>query len=325
MMLTPLFSSKTLLLAVAFAASERANGGIFSNSPHYVNVRGDNSLKRLFRKIVFGPCCIIHSACETCCADFRMNVDHVCDIQRDDYGSLSKEVSQWISNQSPIKKSKESIQISSAISAMVEESDRYLSNDVVWDLMGIDKKVTVWKLDKSSIRLNEEDSEWPCVKSSTIIEIEPKALIEYLMDSSKVEEYNRYSAGRLDIEQITSTSKIVWNRMNIPIGIKPYDFCTLVHCYSRPLQDEIYLISKSFIHELVPDNKDYGRSEKIIGLNIVRPLKSTGNSSSPIRTEITCISHQRYANTPPIIIEKSMMRGKVNYLKKLREVLESRS
>ena len=152
--------------------------------------------------------------------------------------------------------------------------------------------------------------------------IEPETLVEYLMDSSKVKEYNRYSAGRFDIEHISPNSKIVWNTMNIPVGIKPYDFCTLIHRYSRPLQDEIYLVSRSFLHDLVPDNKNYGRSEKIIGLNILRPVRPVGSFKSSTLTEITCISHQRYANTPPIMIEKSMMRGKINYLRKLREVME---
>ena len=298
------------------------NYGRMGSSQHCVGVKDENVIYIFLKKILSSGCYVMNGSCEKFCDNFRRHVDHMCDMQRADYTALSTQVSQWVSNTTPMKRITESAQYSLAISALVDESDRYLSDDVEWDLMRIDKKVSVWKLNNSSIKLKKEDNEWPCVKSSTIIEIEPEILIEYLMDSSKVKEYNRYSAGRFDIEHISPNSKIVWNTMNIPVGIKPYDFCTLVHRYSRPLQDEIYLVSRSFIHDLVPDNKNYGRSEKIIGLNILRPLRPVGSFKSSTLTEITCISHQRYANTPPIMIEKSMMRGKINYLRKLREVME---
>ena len=239
------------------------------------------------------------------------------------YIDLSREVSEWVFNNSSSEKKKGSNQYSAMIAVMVGESERYLSDDIEWDLMGTSNKVTVWKMKKSSLKMKKEDNDWPCVKSSTIIGIDPKFLAEYLSDSTKVEEYNRYCAGRSDIEQLSGNSKIVWNRLNIPIGIKPYDFCTLIHRYSKPMKNEIYIISKCIKHPSVPENNHYGRSEKIIGINILRSLKPEARNGGP-RTEITCISHQRYANTPPIMIEKSMMRGKINYLRKLREVQENK-
>ena len=188
--------------------------------------------------------------------------------------------------------------------------------------MGKEDDICVWKLQGSSMNLNKGDGDWPCVKSSTIIETDSRSLLEYLLDSTKAKEYNKYSAGRSDIEILSPSSKIVWTKMNIPRGIKPYDFCSLMHFYSKPASGEILLVSKHTEHPLVPVNKDFGRSEKIMGLNILKPLRSNGNRS---RTEITCISHQRYASTPPFMIERSMMRGKINYLRKLREVTQKRS
>jgi hypothetical protein len=224
--------------------------------------------------------------------------------------------SAWLTNRNGGKVSK-----GRAVNEMIHESEKYLSSDVEWDFMGMEKDVLIWKLKRSSLSLKKEDSHWPCVKSSTVIEIDSKSLLDYLMDSSKVQEYNKYSAGRSDVEIVSAKTKVVWNRLNIPVGIKPYDFCTLMHSYTKPAADEIVLVSKFTVHPSVPVHSSYGRSEKIIGLNILKSMKSIGSKK---RTEITCISHQRYANTPPYMIESSMKRGKVNYLRKLKTVLEKR-
>ena len=215
-----------------------------------------------------------------------------------------------------------STEVPRTITALINESNDYLSDDVRWDFMGKEDNICVWKLQSSSMNLKKEDAVWPCVKSSTIIETDTGSLLQYLLDSSKAKEYNKYSAGRSDIQIISPSTKIVWARMNIPLGIKPYDFCSIMHFYSWPSSDEILLVSKHAEHPLVPIHKDFGRSEKIIGLNILKPLRS---NSGQARTEITCISHQRYASTPPFMIERSMMRGKINYLRKLREVTQNRN
>lgn len=238
------------------------------------------------------------------------------EIRSNKYIGLFVETSTSLRNRQASKVSNSRI-----VNEIIDESEKYLSSKVEWDFMGKEKDVLVWKLKMSSLSMGKKERQWPCVKSSTVIEIDSESLLEYLMDSSKVQEYNKYSAGRSDVEIISPTTKVVWNRLNIPLGIKPYDFCTLMHSYAKPAADEIILVSKSTIHPSLPVHSDYGRSEKLMGLNILKSLKPIGNQK---RTEITCISHQRYASTPPYMIERSMMRGKVNYLRKLKSVLEKR-
>jgi hypothetical protein len=218
------------------------------------------------------------------------------------------------------KKTTGNAQCTRFVANMIAESNRYLSDKVEWDLLGKEDGVTVWKLKRSSLEMNKADGDWPCVKSSVKIDTTPIQLLNYLLDSGKVKEYNKYVAIRSDIETISSNTKIVWSRMNIPIGIKSYDFCTLIHNYIKQDTGDIMVISKCIEHPLVPIHKNFGRSEKIMGLNIIKTIKSTADSKET--TEITCISHQRFASTPPFLIEMKMMRGKISYLKNLRKNLE---
>jgi hypothetical protein len=211
-----------------------------------------------------------------------------------------------------------------SVSETVKLAQKYLSANAAWEFSGQENDVSVWKLDPSSINLRHDEKQWPCVKSSTIIKIDPKTLVEYLMDSSKVPEYNRYCAGRTDVEKISKRTKIVWNRTAIPLAIKSYDFCTLMHYYVKSSKNEYVLVSKGVQHPLIPVHKDYSRSENIIGLNILRPLKGSEKNKKAIYTEITCISHVKYGGTLPYVIKKSLFRGTVKYLHNLKEKIHGK-
>lgn len=206
-----------------------------------------------------------------------------------------------------------------SISDTIKSANNYLSPDAMWEFLGAENGVSVWKLNPSSISLKKEDRQWPCVKSSTVIKIDSKTLVEYLMDSAKVPEYNKYCAGRADIEKISKRSKIVWNRTCIPLAIKSYDFCTLMHYYVKPPRNEIVLVSKGVQHPSVPINRDYFRSESIMGLNILQSIPANKKRGLGSFTEITCISHVKYGGTLPYVIHKSLFRGAIKYLHNLKE------
>ena len=35
------------------------------------------------------------------------------------------------------------------------------------------------------------------------------------------------------METLSTRTKYVWNRTKIPFSVKPFDYCTLMHCYER--------------------------------------------------------------------------------------------
>lgn len=242
------------------------------------------------------------------------------DVNRMSYDVMIADIRAWFS--SDFLRSK--VSNSYSIPDTVNLANKYLAPDVQWENMGIENDVTVWKLKPSSIDMRHDEKQWPCVKSSTVIRMDPKSLIEYLMDSSKVPEYNKFCAGRTDVEKISKRSKIVWNRTCIPLVIKSYDFSTLMHYYVKSPKSEYVLVSRGVEHPLIPVHKDYSRSENIIGLNILRPIKSNENADKTTHTEITCISHVRYGGTLPYVIQTSLFRGTVKYLHNLKEKIHSK-
>jgi len=191
----------------------------------------------------------------------------------------------------------------------------YQSPNTIWDVLGEDKGIKVWKARiPISKGLSKGAERWPCVKSSTIINASPEAIMKLLMDSSKVHMTNKYSAGRTDMLKIDDATKMVWARTKIPYSIKPYDFCTLMQVFKLN-NGGIMIISKGIEHELVPKHSDYCRSEIYFGVNFLYPLPD-----DPNRTDFTSISHVRYAGLHPYIASKTVYSATINYLRQLKDV-----
>ncbi|RYH12578.1 hypothetical protein EON65_37895 [archaeon] len=210
------------------------------------------------------------------------------------------------------------------LSTLIEEAisiaSKYQSihGSEYWDYLGHEKDIVVWRLNKH-VDQRRENMIWPCLKSHTTIDLPPEQLADLLMDSSKIQSLNKYSAGRTDVETISPSTKIVWNRTKIPYAIKPYDFCTLMHLMRDTDNSKcIVILSKSVVHDKVPESDDYSRSEIIFGMNVLMPC-----SSDHTKTDMTSINHVKYKGIPPFFVSRSALPGTVGYLKRLKEVAKS--
>lgn len=92
---------------------------------------------------------------------------------------------------------------------------------------GHEDDMMVWRL-KKSLTSNPDDDKWPCIKSTTTLNIPQEKLYKLIMDSSKIHLFNKHSLGRNDIDILNHHTKIVWARSKIPFVSKPFDFCTLM-------------------------------------------------------------------------------------------------
>jgi hypothetical protein len=234
-----------------------------------------------------------------------------------------------------------------SLKAMMARGDCYLAaaeDDAAWEFLGEEKEVQVFKLKAGHMKFPEsDDKRWPCVKSITVINSAPAAVLRILLDSSNSQRYNQYSIGRVDVDIVSPKTKYVWNKTAVPFAIKPYDFCTVMHWYERTstISDsdkshstskdrssdsasgkELVLLSRYAEHPLVPRSKQYSRSENIIGLQILKPLPASGNKQP--RTLLTSISHVRYGGTHPFLVSKNLLRGTANYLATFRDFCHRR-
>jgi hypothetical protein len=217
-----------------------------------------------------------------------------------------------------------------SLSDIIAYGKRYLELsdvDTAWDTLGEKAGVKVWKMKKDAMRFgSSDDRRWPCVKSSTIIDADPKTVLNFLMDSSQVKKYNQYSIGREDVEQLSKNTKIVWNKTRIPFSIKSFDFCTLMHHYEHHGRDrdgkktnDIIIVSKHIEHALVPLHKNFIRCENIIGLQVLRPIHN--HQTHKVQTEIVSISHVRNPIAHPILITANAFHGTFKYLDQLRKTV----
>lgn len=137
--------------------------------------------------------------------------------------------------------------MSAQISGSLSLAQQYSSLSDEWEYVGEDSAIKVWKC-KISLSKCMEAAQWPCVKSRTIIDAPADALMRLLMDSSKIHITNKYSLGRVDIENIDASTKVVWNRSKIPIFSLSYDLSLLMHCHKVRVISPLCTFFAAFSH-----------------------------------------------------------------------------
>jgi hypothetical protein len=188
-----------------------------------------------------------------------------------------------------------------------------------WDLMQEKHGVRVWKAKSNSLSSKGTlAGKYPCVKAEALINVSPEELVRLMTDSSRVHEYNKYSAGRTDVEMYGPGTKIVWNRTRPAMTLKGHDFCTLMHCFR--LEDGSYvMVTKGVEHPLVPKRDDFTRSEILLGVNVMR------RASKPQQTEFISISHVRYSGVPSILANKVCVQAAHDFVRQLQLASSSSS
>ncbi len=184
-----------------------------------------------------------------------------------------------------------------------------------WDFLGEDDNIKVWKL-RTPLRNNRDHQQWPCILSTTTINLPLHELADVIMDSSKVTLFNKYSGGRDDVVVIGPNSKIVWSRTKIPFAIKPYDFSTLMH--AEKSESLTTIVSGSVECPEIPPHPDYSRSQVIFGMNILAPVQA-----DPSKTHFTTISHVKYSGIHPFLAWRSALQGSITYFKSLKAAIKT--
>ena len=200
----------------------------------------------------------------------------------------------------------------SLLQSLEAEGHRALDEEDDWHPVSEKEDTKVWR------RMMAEDAygrEYPCLKLSTVLHAPPDAVMELLVDSGRVGEYNKYSKGRQDVEQVGPNTKIVRNRTLPPLQKKAHEFCTVMHVIRRPDGSQI-MLTKYTEHPDVPQSSDFARSEIILGVTEVRP-----HPTDPNRAQLITVSHVKSTGVPVFIAEKFSVRGVMDFAESLKQAL----
>lgn len=178
-------------------------------------------------------------------------------------------------------------------------------------------------------------SDWPVCKARGLIQTPPRALLEYLMDSSRVKEYNKMSQGRDDMY-------VIQKGLGAAASSSPYDIsgeCKIVKSINKPRFLPFTIEMISLMHgkplETTPgsymmvyrsvfeDTSTLGdtapviRSEMLLGVILARPY----NRDHSI-TEMTSITHMYSPGVPEMIARRAAPSSALNVLRDLQSIFK---
>lgn len=155
-------------------------------------------------------------------------------------------------------------------------------------------------------------NELPTIRAAGIVNMSPRALVDLLVDSSRVNEYNKMSLGRSDVLVLhdsladdgpfgRSITKVVRSETQPPLVRKRLQFVTLIH--ARELEDRsgYIIVSRAVTRAEEPVDSTDGilRSEILMGVNVIREVKGEKNRAVMIN-----VNHIRSPMVPMFIAKK---------------------
>ena len=186
-------------------------------------------------------------------------------------------------------------------------------------------------------------SHLPVVRTVSVLPMSPRSFAALLMDSARVQTYNKMSLGRTDvttmksgIDDVDGEAKVVRNLTKPPLSKKKMEFVTVMH--ARRLRegdgpvgegylggsgtngDGGYIVVSRAVNDGGDGAKDdidggeeFTRSEILLGVNLVRPVPG-----HPDRAEVTALTHCNTPSVPLMIAGKIGVKGAVDFVRDIR-------
>ncbi len=194
-------------------------------------------------------------------------------------------------------------------------------------------------------------SDLPVIKTMSILPLSPRDMASLLMDSSKVQSYNKMSLGRNDevvFQQgidtdatesaktcplsIDGEAKIVRNLTKPPLSKKLMEFVTVMYARRLKSEDNVgigimggnHSDGYAVISRAVSGGKwgtggnDDGeriRSEILLGMNLIRSVPGETN-----KAEVTAVTHCNSPSVPKMLAKTVGVKGAVDFVKDIREM-----
>lgn len=179
-------------------------------------------------------------------------------------------------------------------------------------------------------------NEWPVVKARGLIQTSPRELTDFLLDSSRIKEYNKMSQGRDDVAvfqqdldtsieesyyDVPGTARVLRSRNKPKLLPKAIEITSLM--YAKQLEDSsgtYMLVNRSVFEDdqgTLKNNKNTITSEMLLGVNLIRPVDGSNTVS-----EFNSITHIFPPGVPEYLAKRVAPSSAVNMIKDLQRVFK---
>lgn len=178
-------------------------------------------------------------------------------------------------------------------------------------------------------------SDLPAIRSVGIVGMSPKALVDLLVDSSRVKEYNSMSLGRVDLLVLQnnldedeaeggvfgkSVTKVMRADTQPPIIRKNLQFVSIMHATALENGDGYLLVSRAVTHpsDVGAASFDVLRSEILMGVNVIRTIKGHDDKCLMIN-----VNHIRTPMVPLFLGKRLGLAAAPGFIRDLRTIARS--
>jgi hypothetical protein len=185
---------------------------------------------------------------------------------------------------------------------------------------GSETDVLVWT---GSFKHGLYGGDLPAIRTAGVVAMSAKGLLDLLVDSSRVKEYNKMSLGRTDLQIFQSDmvsegpfgksiTKIMKSESKPPMVRKPLVFVSILHA-KELIDGSGYLIVSRGVHH--PDEQGCGNSEILMGVNLIRKIDGRDD-----RCVMINVNHIRSALVPMMIAKRIGVAAAMGFINDLRSL-----
>lgn len=173
-------------------------------------------------------------------------------------------------------------------------------------------------------------SDLPAVRSEGVVNASPEALLDLLVDSSRVKEYNKLSLGRSDLLVLQddlhnegpfgkSVTKIMKSQSKPPLVRKTMELVLVIHARELSCGSGYLLVSRAVSQdEHKPSPSHVVRCEILMSVNIIRRVQ--GDTS---RCVLVTVNHLRSPMVPMMLAKKLAVSAATNFMNDVREAFKN--
>jgi hypothetical protein len=191
------------------------------------------------------------------------------------------------------------------------------------DSLAFESDVLVWS---GSFRHGFYGSDLPAIRSAGIVNMSAKALMELLVDSDRVTEYNKLSLGRTDLlvfqDDISvegpfgkSVTKLMRSESKPPMVRKTLVFVSILHAKELIDGSGFLIVSRAVHHPEMQSAPTSIHSEILIGVNLIRRIQGTENQCLMVN-----VNHIRSPMVPMMVAKRIGVSAAIGFINDIRAV-----